>query len=306
MAFDFRALRYFVAVAEDLHFTRAAERLYIAQPALSEQIRKLEGELGVALFRRTTRKVELTQAGEDFLSRARRILTEADEARADAARAARGETGSIRVATGATAGLELVPRVLRAFREAHPLVRVDLREIDFEDVSGGLREGSVDAAFVRLPFEHKGLSFAFLHEEPRVAALAPSHPLAAERDLDMAQLVDEPWSWTETDPVTLAFWTGGDYRGDQPLRLGPRVRSMEGMLEAVRAGLCVAIVPRSQAAVSDWPGITFRAVNDLTSVTLALAWHANTESPTVEALVRIARCVAAEAADGDSSDAPDQ
>jgi DNA-binding transcriptional LysR family regulator len=123
MAFDFRALRYFVAVAEELHFTRAAERLYIAQPALSEQIRRLEGELGVELLRRTTRKVELTAAGEEFLSRARRILAEADEALAEASRAARGETGRIRVATGATAGLELVPRVLRAFREARPLVQ---------------------------------------------------------------------------------------------------------------------------------------------------------------------------------------
>jgi DNA-binding transcriptional LysR family regulator len=130
MAFDFRALRYFVAVAEELHFTRAAERLYIAQPALSEQIRRLEGELGVQLLRRTTRKVELTAAGEEFLSRARRILAEADEALADASRAARGETGSIRVAVAATAGVEFVPRVLRAFRKARPRVHLDLRQID--------------------------------------------------------------------------------------------------------------------------------------------------------------------------------
>src|ERR671939_485288 len=114
MAFDFRALRYFVAVAEELHFSRAAERLYIAQPALSEQIKRLEGELGVELLRRTTRRVELTPAGEEFLRRARRILAEADAALADASRAARGETGSIRVATGATAGIEIVPTILRA------------------------------------------------------------------------------------------------------------------------------------------------------------------------------------------------
>src|ERR671916_752496 len=127
MAFDFRGLRYFVAVAEELHFTRAAERMYIAQPALSEQIKRLEGELGVELLRRTTRRVELTAAGEEFLARARRILQEADEALAEATRAARGETGSIRVATGATAGLELVPEVLRTFRAERPQVRVDLR-----------------------------------------------------------------------------------------------------------------------------------------------------------------------------------
>src|SRR5689334_6313133 len=105
MAFDLRALRAFVAVAEELHFTRAAERLYVAQPALSEQIRRLERDLGVRLLERTTRRVELTAAGEALLVRARRILAEADAALADAARAARGETGRLRVATGSTAGI---------------------------------------------------------------------------------------------------------------------------------------------------------------------------------------------------------
>jgi DNA-binding transcriptional LysR family regulator len=300
MALEFRALRYFVAVAEELHFTRAAERLYIAQPALSEQIRRLEGELGVELLRRTTRKVELTAAGEEFLARARRILAEADEALADASRAARGETGSIRVATGATAGVELVPGVLRAFREERPRVHLDLRQIDWEDVSGGLHDGSVDAAFVWLPIEGSGLSFAALHEEPRVVALEAGHPLAAERELRVEQVVDEPWPWVDADPVALAFWTCADYRGGAPARRGPAIRSMEGMLEAVRAGLCVATVPRSQARVSALPGIAFRPVADLTPATLALGWRAADETSLVRALVEIARRVAT----GDSSDSP--
>jgi DNA-binding transcriptional LysR family regulator len=299
MAFDFRALRYFVAVAEELHFTRAAERLYIAQPALSEQIRRLEGELGVALFRRTTRKVELTAAGEEFLSRARRILAEADEARADASRAARGETGSIRVGTGATAGLELVPNVLRAFREARPRVHLDLRQVDWEGSYSSLRDGSVDAAFLWLPFERRGLKVAALLEEPRVAALEAGHPLAAERELRIEQLVDEPWPWVDTDPVALAFWTCVEFRGGAAARRGPTVRSMEGMLEAVRAGLCVATVPHSQAQASSLPGIAFRPVADLTPATQALCWRADDETPVVQALVEVARRVAADSAPGD-------
>jgi DNA-binding transcriptional LysR family regulator len=291
MAFDFRALRYFVAVAEELHFTRAAERLYIAQPALSEQIRRLEGEVGVELLRRTTRKVELTAAGEQFLLRARRILAEADEALAEASRAARGETGSLRVAAGATAGLAEVPRVLREFREARPLVHLDLRQSDWEDLSGGLRTETVDAAFVWLPFEHDGLSFAALRAEPRVVALEAGHPLAAERVLRMEQLVDEPWPWADTDPVALAFWTCMDYRNGAAARRGPTIRSMEGMLEAVRAGLCVATVPRSQAQVTALPGIAFRPVADLTPATLALGWQTAGATPAVRALVEIARGV---------------
>src|SRR6476661_5445384 len=172
MALDFRALRYFVAVAEELHFTRAAERLYIAQPALSEQIKRLESTLGVALLRRTTRRVELTAAGEAFLVRARRILDEADAAVAEAGLAARGETGSLRVATGATAGVALVPETLRALREERPQVSVELSQMDWENYFGGLGEGSVDAAFVWLPVAHPELSFTPLHTEPRVAALA--------------------------------------------------------------------------------------------------------------------------------------
>jgi DNA-binding transcriptional LysR family regulator len=289
MALDFRALRYFVAVAEELHFTRAAERLYIAQPALSEQIRRLEGELGVELLRRTTRKVELTAAGEEFLMRARRILAEADEALAEASRAARGETGSIRVATGATAGLEQVPQVLREFREARPQVHLDLRQIEWEDYSGGLRDGRVDAAFVWLPFDSGGLRFAELHAEPRLVALEEGHPLAAEDVLRVAQIVDEPWPWADTDPVARAFWTCEDYRGGEAAPRGPTIRSMEGMLEAVRAGLCVATVPRSQAQVSALPGIAFRPVADLTPATLALGWREDGETPVVQALVEIAR-----------------
>jgi DNA-binding transcriptional LysR family regulator len=293
VALEFRALRYFVAVAEELHFTRAAERLYIAQPALSEQIRRLEDELGVELLRRTTRKVELTAAGEEFLTRARRIVEEADAALAEASRAARGETGSVRVATGATAGLEQVPRVLRAFREERPLVHLDLRQIEWEDYSGGLHDGTVDAAFVWLPFTQGGLSVVALLEEPRVVALAAGHPLAGERELRMEQIVDEPWPWAETDPVALAFWTCADFRGGAAARRGPKIRSMEGMLEGVRAGLCVATVPRSQARVSAWPGIVFRPVADLTPATLALGWRPDSETPVVRALVAIAGRVAA-------------
>jgi DNA-binding transcriptional LysR family regulator len=303
MAFDFRGLRYFAAVAEELHFTRAAERLYIAQPALSEHIRRLEAEVGVELLRRTTRRVELTAAGEQFLSRARRILAEADEALAEASRAARGEMGTIRVGTGATAGLAQVPRVLRALREAYPLVHLDLRQIDWEDQSGGLRDGSADAAFVWLPFEDTGLASAPFHTEPRVAALAAGHPLAAEADLRMEQLVDEPWPWVDTYPAARDFWTGTDLRGGAPAPRGPAVRSMEGMLEAVRAGLCVATVPRSQAMVSALPGIAFRPVADVAPATLALAWRTADETPVVRTLVELA-CRAAAAGSGVDSSAP--
>jgi DNA-binding transcriptional LysR family regulator len=250
--------------------------------------------------------VELTPAGKEFLAHARRILAEADDALADALRAARGETGRIRVATGTTAGLEQVPKILRAFGEARPLVHLDLRQTGWEDHSGGLRDGSVDAAFVWLPFGSEELSFTVLHEEPRVVALEEGHPLASERELRVEQFADGPWvEDPDPDPVALAFWTCADYRRGALARRGPKVRSMEGMLEAVRAGLSIATLPQSQAQASAWPGIVFRPAADLEPATLALAWRIDDETPVVQALVEIAREVAADGTAGDSSDPPD-
>jgi DNA-binding transcriptional LysR family regulator len=138
-----------------------------------------------------------------------------------------------------------------------------------------------------------------------VVALEVGHPLAGEGELRTEQFVDQPWPWVDTDPEALAFWTCADYRGGRAARRGPTIRSMEGLLEGVRAGLCVATVPRSQARVSTLPGIAFREVADLTPATLALAWRAADETPVVQALVEIARRVAAERLSGDSSDSPD-
>ena len=289
MALEFRNLRYFVAVAEELHFSRAAERLYIAQPALSEQIRRLERDLGVELLRRTTRKVELTPAGEEFLERARRILQEADRAVEEASRAARGEVGRLRVSTTATAGLEQVSQIMRAFREGRPEVALELKQISLEDHSGGLVDGSTDAAFVWLPFQHEGLAFETLVEEPRLAALAADHPLAGRAELSIEDLLDEPWPHVDTDPVALGFWTCVDYRDGAPARRGATIATMEGILEAVRAGLCVATVPRSQTTLQSWPGLVFLPVPDLSPATLALGWRTADETPVVQAFVEIAR-----------------
>jgi DNA-binding transcriptional LysR family regulator len=182
---------------------------------------------------------------------------------------------------------------LRSFREARPLVELDLRQIDWRDYSGGLRDGSVDAAFVWLPLEDPSLSFEPLHQEPRVVALHAAHALAAEPELRVAQIVDEQWASADTDPTALAFWTCAEFGDGAEARRGPEVRSMEGLLEAVRAGLCVATVPRSQAQASAWPGIAFRPVLDLPPVTLALGWRAADETPVVQALAEIARQAAA-------------
>ncbi len=297
MALDFRNLRYFVAVAEELHFSRAAERLYIAQPALSEQISRLERDLGVQLLRRTTRKVELTPAGEEFLERARRILAEADEAMAAAGRAARGESGRIRIGTLATGGVDLVPRIMRSFREQRPEVEVELVDTPWTDHSAGLKDGSADVAFLWTEFERDGIELAPLVDEQRYAALAADHPLAGEPALEIAQLAEEPWPWTETDPIALEYWVCAEHRPGQDLRSGPHVASMGAIMESVQAGLGVAAVPSSAVRSQAYAGIAFVPITDIPPATVALGWRQADETPVVQAFVEIARAAIAAPAD---------
>ncbi|WP_293764840.1 LysR family transcriptional regulator [uncultured Aquitalea sp.] len=191
---ELRHLRYFVAVAEELHFTRAAERLHIAQPPLSQQIQALEAELGVRLFERHRRKVLLTEAGKQFLIRARRILADTEEAAEQARRAARGEVGELRI--GFTSSLPLtpvLPGTLHRYRQHYPAVRLILREMFTTDQFLALQQEEIDVGFVRF----NGLSPAAhilvreLRRDPLQVVINQRHPLAGERSLSLGQLKNE-------------------------------------------------------------------------------------------------------------------
>ncbi|MCD0492156.1 LysR family transcriptional regulator [Chromobacterium violaceum] len=192
---ELRHLRYFLAVAEELHFTRAAERLHIGQPPLSQQIQALEAELGAPLFRRHQRKVELTAAGQQLLPRARQILADSAAAAAAVRRAADGETGELRI--GFTSSLPLTPILhhsLQHYRQAYPEVRLTLSEMFTAGQFDALERRQLDLGFVRFngPTPSPLIRVEELHRDRLLAVVPSAHPLAERKTLPLKLLAGEP------------------------------------------------------------------------------------------------------------------
>jgi DNA-binding transcriptional LysR family regulator len=247
---ELRHLRYFVAVAEEGHVTRAAERLGIQQPPLSQQIRALETELDVQLFRRKPRGVELTQAGDALLAEARLILDRVEHATSSARRAARGEAGRIGLGCTSSASFHpLVPRVIRAFREAYPLIALSLEEGGTAELVEGLRAERIDAAFVRSPIGPAGeLTVHSVLEEEMVAALPAGHRLgdAASR-LPLADLAGETFILYRRPlgPGLYDAIIAACQRAGFSPQIGQEAPRMLSTLSLVAAGLGVTLIPGS-------------------------------------------------------------
>lgn len=273
---ELRHIRYFLAVAEEAHFTRAAARLGIGQPPLSQQIKDLEGEIGVQLFRRVPHGAELTDAGHAFLAGVRDMPGEAVAAVRAAQRAARGETGSIRVGfTGSAAFNPRVPAAIRRFRRLYPEVTLSLREADSNGLVRALRDGSLDAAVLRPDaIAHDGLAIHPLEEEAMIAAVPSAHPAAGPADaIALAALCDAPFILTPRalGPSLFDIAVGAcRAAGFEPV-LGQSAPQIASVLALVAAELGVTLVPASmrQAAIA---GIRYLDLTDVRPVaTLALA-----------------------------------
>jgi DNA-binding transcriptional LysR family regulator len=267
---ELRHLRYFVAVAEEKHVTRAAERLGMQQPPLSQQIQALEAELDVQLFRRKPRGVELTQAGEALLLDAQVILARVEHAVAATKRAARGEQGRITVGfTSSVPFHPFMPRIIRAFREAFPLISLALEEGGTSELVEGLRQERIDAAFIRSPVSDPlGIEVRPLLEEEMVVALPAAHPLAQRPESDASPL---PLSALAAETFLLYRRPSGPGLYDSILagchragftpNVGQEAPRMVSTLNFVAAGLGVSIVPESMRGLR-MDGVAFSALKD--------------------------------------------
>jgi DNA-binding transcriptional LysR family regulator len=294
--FELRHLRYFLAVADELNFTRAAKRLNVVQQTLSEGIAQLEQMVGLRLFERATRPVALTDAAARWLPYAREALAAAERAQDAAADLSVGHTARLRVGLAATAAFPLTPTLLATFRVAHPQIALTTRHFDFGDPTGGLLSDEADVAILRPPFTARGLEVLVIASEPRYVALSAHHPLAQRTSVSFAEIQDEPWfEVSESDPIWCAFWRLTELR-HRPLRVGASGQGLEDLLEAARTRQAIAVVAESVARAQPWPQLTFVQVADIPFSDVAVAWRTDDVSPPVSAFVAFARDLAESAA----------
>lgn len=287
---ELRHLRYFVTVAEELHFGRAAERLHLSQPPLSQQIRKLEDILGYPLFVRTSRSVKLTNAGEAYLERARRTLRNVQRDIEETRSIGQGEVGSLHIGFVGSAVLTTLPGIFRTYREAYPRVHFHLHESFTSRVVEGLENGTLDAGILRDGDANDMLHVTSLFSEPYVAVLPAAHACARQKSISPAILRDEPFVYYPRSAGARAF--------EKPLTLfeeyGFRPKIVQEashwltILRLVAAGLGVSVAPACvrRIASPDVACLPLRGAKVLSEIELARV--AGDSRPIVEHFAQIA------------------
>lgn len=286
-----RQLRYFIAVAEELNFTRAAQRLYIAQQALSAQISQLEERVGARLLMRTTRKVELTPAGELFLQDARRIVATMDAAIEEVQRLHRSQFETLRLGISLGGALELTVAILAEFRTAHPDVRIEMVEGRHLDPSMGLADYLVDVAIVRTPFRTEGIRHTHLFEEPRICVVGRDHRFSTRESVTLDEALQEPITCSRTlDERYQSFWTLDRYRDGEKATVAALTNSLYEELEIVAAGEAISVVPAGYARFSAHPGVVYLPFDESIEPSgCAIAWRDDSASQLVVDFVRAAK-----------------
>lgn len=280
---ELRHLRYFIAVAEELHFGRAARQLFISQPPLSKQIKQLEDEVGAALLSRSRRHVELTEAGKLFLVQAKDIVAKAEAATEVARRTGRGERGGLIVGYIAYAGMTVLTKTLAVFRRRWPAVDVDLRRLYCPEQAAALRERRIDLSFLCPPVAPGGIEVEVILREPILAALPLSHPLARHKSVRLADLANEPFIFNRRD-------CDFGYRAQVAeicrkagfeLHVAKEAHEEGALYPMIASGFGISLLPASTRQLP-LKAIALRDLKDCPDqVELAIAWRKGDESPFV-------------------------
>ena len=307
---ELRSLRYFVMVAEERHFHRAAERLHIAQPPLSQQIKKLEQELHTPLFVRTTRSVELTDAGRVLLVEARRVLAAASRATSAVRHAASGELGTVRIGFVSSAALNLVPRILLAVQRRWQRLDLQLVEATTEEQLESLRDGRLDIGIARelRDADDGDLTVATLFEEPLVVAVHETHRLAGRGQVALAELHNEAYIMFPREHASRLFDHVNQLCAAAGFRptVSHEALQFPTILGLSAANTGIAIVPDAMRALQ-LPGLRYLAITDPSAVsTISVVTSRDRETPLVaNVLTAIRESVGRSAEDGSGGFAVD-
>jgi DNA-binding transcriptional LysR family regulator len=286
---EIRHLRYFLVLAEELHFNRAAERLHIAQPALSQQVRQLEKELNVELFTRTTRKVELTLAGASLKKHALEILSNVESVKDLVARVATGETGRLTLGFTGSATYDLLPRIARAVREKISGVSLVLRgEMATASQIEALRSNAIDIGFLRPPISEE-FHQRVVRTDYLSLLMPASHPLASEASIDLAQMADESFIQysPSADPATFTIVSSAYQQAGFEAIVHQEVDATSVMVSLVAAGLGMALVPNSVSHVRVDGAVIRPLSSPLIPMNLVAAWRIGNDLPAISRFIEI-------------------
>lgn len=291
-----RQLKYFVAVAEELHFGRAASRVHIAQPALSRQIQQIEERLGAILFTRTQRRVELTAAGALLLERARAILGDVERAEDDTRRAANGELGRLIIGFIHSSTYGLLPRILQRFRSFYPDIDLDLRELSMAQQIVAMRKGQIDIGITRPETYTDEISTLPIFDEQFLVAVPASNPLASLASVPLSRLANEPFILFPKD--TSPLFNSSIMRMCEKAGFAPQAvqsaTQVHTVIGLVSAGMGIAIVPATAKKLQIL-GVSFLSIQDNPPpVSVILAWRKAQDTAVMAAFRRVASGVAKE------------
>ncbi|KAB7706689.1 LysR family transcriptional regulator [Bacillus aerolatus] len=285
---ELRHLKYFVAVAEELHFGRAAQRLQMAQPPLSQQIKQLEAELSVLLFSRTKQRVELTKAGEAFLKRTYEILNRVHLACEEAKSIDRGESGQLILAFTGSIAFELLPLLLRSYQEKYPNINIVLRQMTTTEQMEALHESTIHVGLLNIPVESASVHVEMLREEPFIAALPKTHPLASETEpIDVSRLANEHFIMTPRKAgqsyydavISLCQHAGFSPKKTQ------EAQELHTALSFVASGIGISLLPSSIQFVKNDEIVYLQLKKSFTTCKVGAAWNKKESSPVVHSFI---------------------
>ena len=290
---ELRRLRYFVAVAEESSFSRAAQKLHMAQPPLSTQIKQLEEELGVRLFERSSRGVRTTDAGELLLEEARRIFLQVDQTVRVVQRVGNGEVGRLTLGFVPSSSNEVLPPILSNFSERFPEVELFLREMRPDLIVQRLHDKQIDAGFVYLPLNDPTLAIECLSREPLVLALADTHPLASKSEVDLSSIAQEPFilpaRYQRMPGLYGQVTEACRQAGFTPNAVQKDVWLMQTIVGLVAGNIGVALVPASVRNLRR-KGVVYKSVHGLSpTVELGVIWRREDPGAVLNSFLGVAR-----------------